>query len=78
MIDATGEIRIWPRTRPVHGGPTCADVFAGPNERYHIDILRQSCERFIFVQKGVVTQAPDFDTLVQAPAVRTYLGALAP
>ncbi|MES2511389.1 MAG: ATP-binding cassette domain-containing protein [Pseudomonadota bacterium] len=49
-----------------------------PNEQYHVDILRQSCDRFIFVQKGVVTEAPDFDTLATAPAVRTYLGALAP
>ena len=24
-----------------------------PNERYHIDILKESCERFLFVQKGV-------------------------
>ena len=45
-----------------------------PNEPYHIDILRESCERFIFVQKGVVTQAPDFDTLVQDERVRSYLG----
>jgi ABC-type Na+ transport system ATPase subunit NatA len=49
-----------------------------PNEPYHIDILRESCERFIFVQKGVVTQAPDFDTLVQDERVRSYLGKLAP
>ena len=49
-----------------------------PNEPYHIDILRQHCERFIFVQKGVVTQAPDFDTLTADERVRTYLGALAP
>ena len=49
-----------------------------PNEPYHIDILRQHCERFIFVQKGVVTQAPDFDTLATDERVRTYLGALAP
>ena len=49
-----------------------------PNERYHIDILRESCERFIYVQKGVVTQAPDFDTLAQDERVRHYLGALAP
>ena len=49
-----------------------------PNEPYHVDILRQACERFIFVQKGVVTQAPDFDTLAREPAVPTYLGALAP
>ena len=49
-----------------------------PNEPYHVDILRQACERFIFVQKGVVTQAPDFDTLARDASVRTYLGALAP
>ena len=48
-----------------------------PNERYHVDILRQSCERFIFVQKGVVTQAPDFETLARNQDVRNYLGALA-
>jgi ABC-type multidrug transport system ATPase subunit len=49
-----------------------------PNESYHIDILRQCCERFIFVQKGVVSEAPDFDTLTRDERVRSYLGALAP
>ena len=49
-----------------------------PNERYHIDILRESCEQFTFVQKGVVTQAPDFDSLLEDERVRNYLGALAP
>jgi ABC-type Na+ transport system ATPase subunit NatA len=49
-----------------------------PNESYHVDILRQCCERFIFVQKGVVSEAPDFDTLAQDEKVRSYLGALAP
>lgn len=49
-----------------------------PNEPYHIDILRESCERFIFVQKGVVTQAADFASLTADPRVRAYLGALAP
>jgi ABC-type branched-subunit amino acid transport system ATPase component len=48
-----------------------------PNERYHIDILRESCERFLFVQKGVVTQAADFRSLVKNEGVRSYLGALA-
>ncbi|MEO5669276.1 MAG: ATP-binding cassette domain-containing protein, partial [Ramlibacter sp.] len=28
-----------------------------PNEPYHIEILRGSCEQFIYVQKGVVTRA---------------------
>lgn len=49
-----------------------------PNEPYHVDILRESCERFLFVQKGVVTQAADFDALVADERVRAYLGALAP
>lgn len=49
-----------------------------PNEPYHVDILRECCERFIFVQKGVVTQAPDFATLTGDERVRAYLGALAP
>lgn len=49
-----------------------------PNEPYHIDILRQHCERFIFVQKGVVTQATDFESLTADERVRAYLGALAP
>jgi ABC-type Na+ transport system ATPase subunit NatA len=49
-----------------------------PNEPYHIDILRKSCERFLFVQKGVVTEAADFGVLTADPQVRAYLGALAP
>ena len=48
-----------------------------PNERYHIDILKESCERFLFVQKGVVTEAPDFESLVADERVKSYLGALA-
>jgi len=49
-----------------------------PNEPYHLDILRESCERFLFVQKGQVTQAAHWDQLCADPRVRGYLGALAP
>ena len=49
-----------------------------PNERYHIDILRESCERFVFVNKGRLQFAPSFDALVRDDAVRVYLGRLAP
>ena len=49
-----------------------------PNEPFHIDILREQCDSFVFVQKGVVTQAPDFNTLTRDARVRAYLGALAP
>lgn len=49
-----------------------------PNEPYHIDILRESCERFLFVQKGVVREMPDFQSVMADAQVRAYLGALAP
>ena len=48
-----------------------------PNERYHIDILREVCERYLFVFQGQVSQAPDFATLLQDERVRGYLGDLA-
>jgi ABC-type histidine transport system ATPase subunit len=49
-----------------------------PNERYHLDILREVCERYIFVQKGQLTLAPDFAALTAHDAVRAYLGRLLP
>ena len=49
-----------------------------PNEPFHVDILRESCERFIFVHKGALTHAGSFGELVQDERVRTYLGKLAP
>ena len=48
-----------------------------PNEPVHLDILRESCERFIFVDKGRLTFAPSFAELLRDGAVRTYLGRLA-
>ena len=49
-----------------------------PNEPYHLEILRESCDRFIFVNRGALSFAPSFDALVQAEPVRAYLGRLAP
>jgi ABC-type multidrug transport system ATPase subunit len=49
-----------------------------PNEPYHIDILRETCERFIFVDRGRLAHAPDFAALARQPAVAAYLGKLAP
>jgi ABC-type histidine transport system ATPase subunit len=48
-----------------------------PNERYHLDILREVCERYLFVFQGRVSQAPDFRTLLQDDRVHAYLGDLA-
>jgi ABC-type Na+ transport system ATPase subunit NatA len=49
-----------------------------PNEPYHLDIFREICEHFIFVQKGVVSQLDGFESLVHDERVQAYLGALAP
>jgi ABC-type branched-subunit amino acid transport system ATPase component len=49
-----------------------------PNESYHVDILRETCERFIFVDRGRLTHAASFAALIADERVRAYLGALAP
>ena len=47
-----------------------------PNERYHLEILREICERYMFVSEGRVSEAPDFETLLADPRVSAYLGHL--
>jgi energy-coupling factor transporter ATP-binding protein EcfA2 len=47
-----------------------------PNEPFHLDILREVCERFIFVQKGRMIEVPDYAALTGRAEVRDYLGAL--
>jgi ABC-type multidrug transport system ATPase subunit len=49
-----------------------------PNEPFHLDIMRDICERYIFVQKGRLTHALDFAALLDHDAVRSYLGRLVP
>jgi ABC-type multidrug transport system ATPase subunit len=49
-----------------------------PNEPFHLQILREACERFVFVQRGHLTEFADFGSLAGDPSVRTYLGRLAP
>ena len=49
-----------------------------PNEPFHLDILRESCDRFLFVHKGQVTPVASFADLVLEPRVQAYLGRLSP
>jgi ABC-type branched-subunit amino acid transport system ATPase component len=44
-----------------------------PNEQYHLEILREVCERFIFVEKGRVSLHAGWDPLLADPAVSAYL-----
>jgi ABC-type multidrug transport system ATPase subunit len=52
-------------------------VCVHPNEPFHLEIMKEICERYIFVQKGQLSEAPDFDTLLQNDDVQSYLGHLA-
>jgi ABC-type branched-subunit amino acid transport system ATPase component len=45
-----------------------------PTERYHLDILREVCERFVYVEKGRISLHPDFAALQADPRVSAYLG----
>ena len=47
-----------------------------PYEPFHIDIMRQNCERFLFVAGGGVAEFPTYEKLLEQPSVRDYLGAL--
>jgi ABC-type oligopeptide transport system ATPase subunit len=49
-----------------------------PTEAFHLDILRETCERFVFVNRGQLALAASWDELLQQDGVRSYLGALAP
>ncbi|MEM7775791.1 MAG: ATP-binding cassette domain-containing protein [Pseudomonadota bacterium] len=47
-----------------------------PNEPFHLEILRDICERYIFVRSGRLIHAPDFQSLTEHLTVRDYLGNL--
>ena len=47
-----------------------------PNERFHLEIVHEICERFIFVNKGTVTPLGGYDELLAHEPARAYLGDL--
>ncbi len=46
-----------------------------PTARYHLEILREVCEGFLFVAGGGVTRHADFSSLVGDQRIRQYLGS---
>ena len=44
-----------------------------PNERFHLEILEEICERFLFVRDGTVTQAGDYLGDIEIPGVGLQL-----
>jgi ABC-type branched-subunit amino acid transport system ATPase component len=47
-----------------------------PNEPFHLDILREICEHFIFVNQGRLSEAQSLPALLDDERVRGYLGRL--
>jgi ABC-2 type transport system ATP-binding protein len=45
-----------------------------PTAAWHLEILAEIAEQFLFVADGGVTRKPDFAALVAEPRFRTYLG----
>ena len=62
--------------RRLRGEGRVVFVCLHPNERYHLDILREVCERYLFVERGRVSQHDDWRALVTDPRARAYLGGL--
>lgn len=48
-----------------------------PNESFHLEVLAQSCERFLFVHQGKVRPFGNLDAMMAHPDARAYLGGLA-
>ena len=47
-----------------------------PNEPYHIELLHEICDRFIFVNKGRLSEGVTLHGLTEHAAFREYLGKL--
>ena len=47
-----------------------------PTARYHLEILQEVCERFIFVEAGELTHAGSMTALRDHESFRRYIGAL--
>jgi ABC-2 type transport system ATP-binding protein len=47
-----------------------------PTAKYHLDILKEVCERFVFVAGGEAKEAASLDALKEDARFRSYLGDL--
>jgi ABC-type Na+ transport system ATPase subunit NatA len=59
--------------RRLRGEGRVVFVCLHPNEGYHLDILREVCERFIFVERGRISQHAGWDALLADTAACAYL-----
>ena len=62
--------------RRLRGEGKVVFVCLHPNEPYHLELLGEVCERFIFVHHGRLEQAATLGELASHDTVRGYLGRL--
>lgn len=63
--------------RRLRGEGRLVFVCLHPTASFQLDILREICERFLFISDGKAESFTDFEALMLDPRVRRYLGALA-
>ena len=63
--------------RRLRGEGRVVFVCLHPTERYHLEILREICERFVFVDRGKISLFPDFESLAADATAAGYLGTSA-
>ena len=61
--------------RRLKGERRAVFVCLHPTERYHLEILKEVCERFIYVERGRISQFPDYAGALADARVAAYLGA---
>ena len=64
--------------RRLRGEGKVVFVCLHPNEPYHIELLQEICERFVFVTRGRLTHARSLAELAGHASFREYLGRLWP
>ena len=62
--------------RRLRGEGKVVFVCLHPNEPYHVELLQEICERFVFVNKGRLTHGASLAELASHAPFRDYLGAL--
>ena len=63
--------------RRLRGEGKVVFVCLHPNEPYHIELLQEICEGFVFVNRGRLVHADSLQELARHDAFREYLGKLA-
>lgn len=60
--------------RRLKGEGRAVFVCLHPTERYHLDILREVCERFLYVERGRISEFSGYDAAMAEARVVAYLG----